>query len=100
MPFAELETGIRLHYRDAGSGRPILFIPGYSANVDTWNYAVLDLHDRYRCLCIDLRGHGQSDKPCSSYTYDEMCGDVRAFIKLLNLRDVAIVGWSQGAGVA
>jgi pimeloyl-ACP methyl ester carboxylesterase len=100
MPFVDLETGIRMHYRDAGRGKPILFIPGYSATVDTWNYAVLDLHDRYRCVCIDVRGHGDSDKPCSDYTYDEICGDVRAFLAALNLRDVTLVGWSQGAGVA
>ncbi len=99
MPYLDLETGIRMHYRDAGTGRPILFVPGLSATVDTWNYQVLDLADRYRCLCVDLRGHGDSDKPFSSYTYDEMCGDLRAFMGALDLRDVTFVGWSMGAGV-
>ncbi len=99
MPFIDLDTGIRMHYRDGGTGKPILFVPGYSATVDTWNYAVLDLHDRYRCVCVDLRGHGLSDKPYSDYTYDEMCGDLRAFLKALDLRDVTFVGWSMGAGV-
>lgn len=41
MPFIDLETGIRMHYRDTGAGKPILFVPGLTANVDTWNYAVL-----------------------------------------------------------
>lgn len=45
MPFIQLETGIRMHYRDGGTGKPILFVPGYSATVDTWNYQVLDLSD-------------------------------------------------------
>ena len=99
MPFIDLETGIRMHYRDGGAGRPILFVPGFAATVDTWNYAVLDLHDRYRCVCVDLRGHGLSDKPFSAYTYDEMCGDLRALVRALDLRDVTLVGWSMGAGV-
>jgi pimeloyl-ACP methyl ester carboxylesterase len=99
MPFIELETGIRMHYRDGGSGTPILFAPGFSATVDTWNYQVSDLHDRFRCVCVDLRGHGDSDKPYSDYTYDEMCGDIRAFLAALDLRDVTLVGWSMGAGV-
>lgn len=99
MPFIDLETGIRMHYRDGGRGKPILFVAGFSATVDTWNYAVLDLHGRYRCVCVDLRGHGLSDKPYSDYTYDEMCGDVRALIEALDLRDVTLVGWSMGAGV-
>lgn len=99
MPYVDLETGIRLHYRDGGTGKPILFVPGYSATVDTWNYQVLDLHDRYRCLCVDLRGHGDSDKPYSEYTYDEMCRDLQAFLRALDLRDVTFVGWSMGSGV-
>jgi len=99
VPFIDLETNVRLHYRDGGTGKPILFIPGFSATVDTWNYAVLDLHNRYRCVCIDLRGHGMSDKPYSAYTYDEMCSDVRVFLNALDLRDVTLVGWSMGAGV-
>ncbi len=99
MPFVHLETGIRMHYRDCGQGKPILFVPGLTANVDTWNYQVLALHQRYRCVCVDLRGHGDSDKPASEYTYDEMCGDVRAFLQALDLQDVTFVGWSMGAGV-
>jgi non-heme chloroperoxidase len=100
MPFIELKTGVRLHYRDGGSGKPILFVAGYAATVDSWNYAVLDLHDRYRCVSVDLRGHGLSDKPYSSYSYDEMCGDLAALLEALDLRDVTFVGWSMGAGVA
>ena len=99
MPFVELDTGIRMHYRDGGTGRPILFVPGFSATLDTWNYQVLDLHQRFRCVCVDLRGHGASDKPYSEYSYDEMCGDLRALLAALDLRDVTLVGWSMGAGV-
>ncbi|MCZ7573488.1 MAG: alpha/beta hydrolase [Ardenticatenaceae bacterium] len=99
MPHVDLETGISMHYRDGGRGKPILFVPGYSATVDTWNYAVLDLHGRYRCVCVDLRGHGDSEKPYSDYTYDEMCRDIQAFLQALDLRDVTFVGWSMGAGV-
>jgi len=48
---------------------------------------------------VDLRGHGDSDKPYSAYTYDEMCEDLQAFMEFLDLRDVTLVGWSMGAGV-
>ena len=99
MPFIDLDTGIRMHYRDDGSGEPLLFVPGLGASLDSWNYQVLELHDRFRCVCIDLRGHGDSDKPCSDYSYDEMCRDVRALLIALDLRSVTLVGWSMGAGV-
>lgn len=99
MPFIDLATGIRVHYRDCGQGKTILFVPGLTANVDTWSYQVLALHERYRCVCVDLRGHGDSDKPASDYTYDEMCRDVQAFLHALDLREVTFVGWSMGSGV-
>lgn len=99
MPYLDLDTSIRMHYRDGGTGKPILFVPGFSSTVDTWNYAVLDLCDRYRSVCVDLRGRGLSDKPYSQYTYDEMCADLEAFLKALDLRDVIFVGWSMGGAV-
>jgi pimeloyl-ACP methyl ester carboxylesterase len=100
MPFAELSTGIRMHYRDTGTGDPIVFLPGFAATLETWSYAVLDLHERHRCVCVDLRGHGLSDKPASAYSYEEMCDDVGALLRALDLRDVTLVGWSMGAGIA
>lgn len=100
MPYLDLKTGIRMHYRDGGTGKPILFIPGLSATVDTWNYQVLALHQNHRCICVDLRGHGDSDKPCSEYSYTEMCADIADIIEQLDLEDVTLVGWSMGAGVA
>jgi pimeloyl-ACP methyl ester carboxylesterase len=100
MPFLDLVTGVRLHYRDCGAGEPLLFLGGFAATVDTWNYAVLDLQDSYRCVSVDLRGHGKSDKPASAYTYDEMCGDLQALLAGLGLRRVTLVGWSMGAAVA
>jgi len=99
MPFIDLDTGIRMHFRDGKNGKPLLFIPGLAATLDSWNYQVLDLHDRFRCICVDMRGHGDSEKPCSDYSYDEMCRDVRALLVALDLRDVTLVGWSMGAGV-
>lgn len=99
MPFIDLDSGIRMHYRDGGKGKPILFMPGLAATLDTWNYQVLGLHDCFRCVCVDMRGHGDTDKPDSDYSYDEMCGDVRSLLNGLDLQDVTLVGWSMGAGV-
>ncbi len=99
MSFLDLDTGIRVHYRDIGKGRPILFIPGLAATLDSWNYQIPALHDDYRCITVDMRGHGESDKPCSDYSYDEMCNDVSSLLKTLDLHDVILVGWSMGAGV-
>lgn len=100
MPYIELKTGIAMHYRDGGEGPPVLFVPGFSATADAFDYQMLDLTNRFRCVCIDQRGHGASDKPVSAYTYEEFCEDLGALLGALDLRDVTLVGWSMGAGVA
>jgi non-heme chloroperoxidase len=99
VAFIDLPTGIRMHYRDAGSGPAIVFLPGFAGTLETWDYAVLDLHERFRCVCPDLRGHGRSDKPATGYSYDDMAADVGALLTLLDLRDVTLTGWSMGAAV-
>ncbi len=99
MPLIDLDSGIRMHYRDGGHGKPLLFIPGLAATVDTWNYQVLSLQDSFRCICVDMRGHGDTDKPYSGYTYDAMCRDLQSFLIALDLKNVTVVGWSMGAGI-
>lgn len=99
MPTIDLKTGITMHYRDGGEGPAIVFVPGFCATVDAFNYQMLDLTNRFRCLCVDQRGHGESDKPVSAYTYEEFCEDLGAFLEALDLEDVTLVGWSMGAGI-
>lgn len=47
----------------------------------------------YRCIGIDLRGFGESDKPWDAYNYDTMADDVDAVLDSLDLHDVTLVGW-------
>ena len=67
-----VDDGIRLHYREAGSGPALLFHPGFSSTLDMWNWLVRELAPTYRCITFDPRGHGASDKPDSEYTLDEL----------------------------
>src|SRR5207249_357307 len=56
-----------------------------------------DLADDYRLISMDLRGHGQSDKPRDTYgDAKAWADDVNAVIETLDLDDPVIVGWSYG----
>ena len=100
MPYFEVEPGVRLHYQDHGHGRPIVFVHGLGGASDAWDYQVLDLADHFRCITLDLRGHGESDKPWGQYTYQRYCADLLAFLTGLELSDVTLVGWSMGGHIA
>src|ERR1700730_12490940 len=60
---------MRFHYLDCGGdGHPIVFLHGGGLNAHTWDVVALMLHERYRCVALDQRGHGDSDwLPQSDY---------------------------------
>lgn len=100
MPVIEVEPGINMHYEDRGIGAPIVFIHGWGGSADAWDLQVLDLAHHYRCITVDLRGHGDSDKPWGDYTYDLFVRDLHVLIEKLGLDAVTLVGWSMGGNIA
>lgn len=57
--------GCQLHYQVHGSGEPLLLIHGLGSSLRDWEYQVPFLAEHYQVICMDVRGHGQSDKPAS-----------------------------------
>jgi len=91
--------GVSLHYLEAGSGKPLLMIPGWSQTAEQFKHQVAGLSDRYHVIALDMRGHGESDKPDHGYKIDRLAKDVRDVIYALNLTDVNILGHSMGCSV-
>ena len=54
----------------------------------------------YRCIGIDLRGFGDSDKPWNGYNYDTMADDVKAVLNALNIENGILVGFSIGGAIS
>jgi len=99
MPYIEVEPGVRMAYEDRGTGSPIVFVHGWGGSGEAWDYQVLDLAPSYRCITVDLRGHGASDKPWGTYDYDLFVRDLDALLVGLDLTDVTLVGWSMGGHI-
>src|SRR6185369_619952 len=81
--------GVRLHYVEWGDRErpPILFLHGGSAHARWWDFVVEQLGARFRCLALDLRGHGDSPWPASlDYRLEAHAADVAAVIAALELR--------------
>jgi non-heme chloroperoxidase len=67
--------GIQLHLVETGnaSGRPIVFIHGFSQGWLAWTRQMHSaLADSYRLAVIDMRGHGLSDKPREGYADSQL----------------------------
>ena len=91
--------GVSLYYLEAGTGKPILMIPGWSQTAEQFRYQLSGLSDRYRVIAVDLRGHGESDKPEFGYKISRLAKDVHDMIHELDLDEVNILGHSMGSSV-
>jgi pimeloyl-ACP methyl ester carboxylesterase len=92
-----LPDGTRLAYLDVGSGRPIVFLHGWSSSLNWFREQLPVLSDRYRILALDFRGHGDSDKTESGHTMEQYARDVHDFVAGVGATDSVLVGWSMGS---
>ncbi|KAF1068512.1 MAG: Arylesterase [Pseudomonas citronellolis] len=91
--------GTEIHYKDWGSGKPVLFSHGWPLDADMWEYQMHFLASRgYRAIAFDRRGFGRSSQPWTGYDYDTFADDIAGLIEHLDLRDVTLVGFSMGGG--
>ena len=94
-------NGVNINVEEIGTGKPIVFIHGWPVNHNMFEYQFTELPKHgYRCIGIDLRGFGDSDKPWEGYNYDTMADDVKAVLDTLNLQNVILVGFSMGGPIS
>jgi pimeloyl-ACP methyl ester carboxylesterase len=89
----------RLAHLDRGTGRPVVFVHGWSLGSAIWSLQTDWLAARgLRVVAYDRRGHAGSDKPADGYDIDTLANDLAAVLDQLDLSDVTLVGHSMGAG--
>jgi pimeloyl-ACP methyl ester carboxylesterase len=94
--------GIRFAYRQLGpsTGTPLVLLQHFSGNIDAWDPAVVNALAADRpVIAFDNAGVGRS----SGQTPDNiaaMARDAVAFINLLGLCKVDLLGFSLGGGIA
>ena len=97
-PDASGET-LKIAYQDWGTGNPVVFIHGWPASKEMWEYQLTELPKQgIRCIAYDRRGFGMSCKPWNGYDYDTLADDLKFVLDELDLRDVTLVGFSMGGG--
>lgn len=97
-----LSTGVRLHYAEEGpaNGSPVIMLHGLSDSWFSFSKVMPLLGKRHRVYALDLRGHGNSDKPATGYHMRNLAEDVVAFMDAQKIARATIVGHSMGSFVA
>jgi pimeloyl-ACP methyl ester carboxylesterase len=91
-----------LRYREAGEGKPVVFIHGYLVDGRLWDGVVDSLSDRCRCLAPDWPIGAQqiAMKPDADLSPAGVAAMIAGFLEALDLDDVTIVGNDSGGAVS
>ncbi len=88
--------GVRLRYLDAGTGRTVVFVPGWCMPSWIFEPQIAALSRRWRVVSLDPRGQGESEVPRSGYDPTRRGQDIRDLLQHLGGGRVVLAGWSLG----
>lgn len=95
----ETSDGVRLSYWEAGKGKPLVFIPGWSANGAEYINVMYLLSKHYRVYVLDPRNQGLSQHVDYGTRITRFSADLKEFSEHLGLKSADYCGWSMGASV-
>jgi non-heme chloroperoxidase len=91
--------GVKIFYKDWGSGQPIVFSHGWPLSSDDWDAQMLFfLKQGFRVIAHDRRGHGRSTQVAHGHDMDHYADDLAALTSYLDLKNAIHVGHSTGGG--
>jgi pimeloyl-ACP methyl ester carboxylesterase len=97
MPRFRTTDDVSLSYTDAGQGRPVVLIHGYTAPAAAWAFTVdALLAAGRRVICFDRRSHGESDTPAYGNRMARHGRDLGELLDHLRLESATLVGASMG----
>lgn len=86
-----------LAYEERGSGSPtFVFVHGWTCDRSFFKLQADHFAGKHRVVSLDLRGHGESDKPQGAYPISTYADDIAFLIDKLSLGRVIAVGHSMG----
>ncbi len=92
-------NNVKINYIEQGAGdEVIVFVHGFAGGLRDWREALNRLPKEYHAYALDLRGHGQSDRP-GSYKLTEFVEDIYAFSHELGIGKFTYVGHSLGGKI-
>lgn len=94
-------SNLRLHYTEWNptGDDAIVLVHGLNVQLHTWDPIADDLARDRRVICVDLRGHGESQWASEGYRLEHFVGDLTALVDHCGLGHFDLVGHSLGARV-
>ena len=88
--------GTHFYYETYGEGAPLLLIHGNGESIGSFKKQIGDFAIHHRVIAMDDRGQGRSELGTATLTYEQMAEDTNALLDHLRLKQVQVLGWSDG----
>lgn len=101
--YVKVESNVKIYVEDLNQEgkKTIVFLHGWPGSHELFEYQFNQLPKMgYRCIGIDQRGFGKSDRPFTGYNYDRLSDDVRCVVEALKLKNFTLAGHSTGGAIA
>jgi len=97
-----LATGVSVPYVSAGpaAAAPVVLLHAWGESRRSFDRLLPLLPRTIHAVAMDLRGHGDADKPAAGYTLAEVAADVAAFMDAAGVPSAVLLGSSSGGYVA
>lgn len=94
-------NGVKLYYETYGSGDPLLVLHGNGQSISAFSKQIPALAEKYKVIAVDTRAQGKStDNITEKFTYDLFADDMKTLLDSLHLKNVNVLGWSDGGNTA
>jgi pimeloyl-ACP methyl ester carboxylesterase len=92
-------NGLNLYYEIAGSGHPLVMLPGAYGTIETLGELVPQLATTRRVIAVELQGHGHTADSERPLRFEWLADDIAALLTHLDLEQADLFGYSLGGGV-
>jgi pimeloyl-ACP methyl ester carboxylesterase len=99
MPFAS-NRGVDIYYEVHGNGPPMVLVHANPFDRRLFTYQIARFSPYFRLVALDIRGYGNSDKPETPFTLNDMADDVLAVCAQERISRAVFMGVSVGSGIS
>ena len=92
-------NGMEMYYLVHGEGEPLVLLHGFTGSSSDWEIFLPDLSREYRLIIPDLRGHGRSTNPLTTFTFRQAAFDGLALLDHLGISQCKAIGLSNGGNI-
>ena len=94
-----ISDGVTLNAIEAGSGHPLIMIPGWSQSAAEYGRNIAALAKGCHVIALDMRSHGSSMNMKTGHRIQRLAKDLSEAIDALGFASVDVLGHSMGSSV-